>query len=76
MSPEALIFPISHFLKDLSHSAMGEPGFMNSRGLSSYWLAQTVQTNRALSLEFINQQQRETFTKASHCSTTHDLKVK
>ena len=22
MSPEALIFPISHFLKDLSHSAM------------------------------------------------------
>ena len=26
MSPEALIFPISHFLKDLSHSAMCYPG--------------------------------------------------
>ena len=24
MSPEALIFPISHFFKDLTHSALGD----------------------------------------------------
>ena len=58
-----------------NHPPMGEPGFMNSRGLSSYWLAQIVRTNRALSLEFINQEQRETFTKASPCSTMHDLSL-
>ena len=29
MSPEALIFPISHFLKDLSHSAMRDDKRIN-----------------------------------------------
>ena len=28
MSPEALIFPISHFLKDLTHSAVGNLQFL------------------------------------------------